>query len=657
MGGIPVTTSATTYKVRITPKTHANMPAVPGASYATTGTVTSFTSTNSQTGTDSGSATVTVDNGSPADATSAGGTAASTQVALNWTNPTDTDYDSIVVLRRASSAVANVPAEGATYTNGATIGTATVVCVVASPTETCTDTGLTNGTAYHYKLFSKDSNGNYAAGTVPTGSPFTPSATTFAVTSSAGTNGTITPNGTTNVAQGSSQLYTLNPDSGYDVATLTVDSVSIATSTSYTFTNVQTTHTISATFSLLPVTHTITSSAGSGGTITPLGATSVADAGSQTYTITPDNGYNISTLVVDSIGISTSTSYTFSNVTADHTISATFVLIPPPPGSFSIVATAGANGTVTPSGATNVTQGNSQAYTITPNSGYYTATLTVDSVSIATSTSYTFTNVQAGHTIDATFSALATPEPDTSAGVSVQTTVTFTGKAFPDGKISVINKELREEKLTSQNIVILPDGSFTISFVGVLQSMHSFGLLIKDALGRSSQTKFYLVDTTSQELTTKNIVVPPTIDVLNGQVSRGKNVTIVGSATPDYAVFVELNGIIATSTIARKDGGYRFELPTGVLEFGRHTVRTKQSDLTNENVSGFSISRNFIVSNLTVTQTDFNADGKVDIKDWSIFLARFTSKDPDTRKSIDLTGDGKVDISDFSIFIKTIRKK
>ena len=42
------------------------------------------------------------------------------------------------------------------------------------PTASCTDTGLTNDTAYHYKIFAKDANGNYATGAVPTGSPATP---------------------------------------------------------------------------------------------------------------------------------------------------------------------------------------------------------------------------------------------------------------------------------------------------------------------------------------------------------------------------------------------------------------------------------------------------------------------------------------------------
>ena len=92
---------------------------------------------------------------------------------LTGTKPADSDLDSIIVLRRAGSAVTDTPAEGATYAVGNTIGSSTVACVITSPTN-CTDIGLTNGTAYHYKIFAKDTDGNYATGVVPAGSPATP---------------------------------------------------------------------------------------------------------------------------------------------------------------------------------------------------------------------------------------------------------------------------------------------------------------------------------------------------------------------------------------------------------------------------------------------------------------------------------------------------
>jgi hypothetical protein len=185
---ISVTTSSTQYKVMITPKSHANMPAVPGASYATTATVTSITvSAGGTTGTDTDSDTRTVDNASPAGVTSSTVTGGDTLVDVAWTNPVDSDFTTsgtVVVLRRATSAVADVPVEGTTYTVGNTIGTATVACVVTGspPAQLCQDTSLSNGTAYHYKIFTQDSRGNYDAGTVPSGSPATPTGLTISGT-------------------------------------------------------------------------------------------------------------------------------------------------------------------------------------------------------------------------------------------------------------------------------------------------------------------------------------------------------------------------------------------------------------------------------------------------------------------------------------------
>lgn len=70
--------------------------------------------------------------------------------------------------------------------------------------------------------------------------------------------------------------------------------------------------------------YTITASAGTGGTITPSGSTSVASGASQTYTITPAAGYAVSSVTVDGVSVGAVTSYTISNVTANRTIAATF---------------------------------------------------------------------------------------------------------------------------------------------------------------------------------------------------------------------------------------------------------------------------------------------------------------------------------------------
>jgi hypothetical protein len=71
--------------------------------------------------------------------------------------------------------------------------------------------------------------------------------------------------------------------------------------------------------------------------------------------------------------------------------------------TYTITASAGANGSISPSGAVAVNQGASQTFTITPSSGYTVASVTVDSVNMGTMTSYLFSNVQANHTISAAF--------------------------------------------------------------------------------------------------------------------------------------------------------------------------------------------------------------------------------------------------------------
>lgn len=72
--------------------------------------------------------------------------------------------------------------------------------------------------------------------------------------------------------------------------------------------------------------YTITATSGGNGTISPMGATVVGHATSQVYTITPATGYHVVDVVVDGKSAGAVTSYTFSNVTDNHTISATFAI-------------------------------------------------------------------------------------------------------------------------------------------------------------------------------------------------------------------------------------------------------------------------------------------------------------------------------------------
>ena len=61
------------------------------------------------------------------------------------------------------------------------------------------------------------------------------------------------------------------------------------------------------------------------GSISPSGWVTVREGGNQTFTITPDAGYAVAKVLVDGKSVGAVTSYTFENVTEEHTIEVIFM--------------------------------------------------------------------------------------------------------------------------------------------------------------------------------------------------------------------------------------------------------------------------------------------------------------------------------------------
>ncbi|MBF0542723.1 MAG: FecR domain-containing protein, partial [Nitrospirae bacterium] len=219
---------------------------------------------------------------------------------------------------------------------------------------------------------------------------------TYTIVASAGTGGSISPSGNSVVNSGGSQSYSITTNTGYKISSVTVDGGSVGSVSSYTFSNVAANHNISVTFD--SISYSITASAGTGGSVSPSGTSSVTSGGSQTYTITPNTGYKINDVSVDGGSVGVVSTYTFSGVTATHTISASFSS-----STYTITASGGAGGSLSPSGLSSVTSGGSQTYVITPNTGYKITDVSVDGGSVGAVTSYTFSSVTSTHTISASF--------------------------------------------------------------------------------------------------------------------------------------------------------------------------------------------------------------------------------------------------------------
>ena len=272
-----------------------------------------------------------------------------------------------------------------------------------------------------------------------TGSYKTQYQVTFTVSPSEG--GSTNPSGS-NVWEdaGSTISITTTPNAGYTFSSWSSNTGSITFSnpnSASTTATISRTGTITASFAIN--TFTISASAGANGAISPSGSVVVNYGGSQSFTITANTGYHIVDVVVDDVSQGAVSSYTFSNVQAAHSISASFAInthdIPVTQGAndvitttvnyggtYTITVTQGANGVITP-GTTTVNYGESQSFTITPNSGYYIASITTDAGSVTVTSpsgqTVSFSNVQAAHSITATFASATTVPATTDSGATV----------------------------------------------------------------------------------------------------------------------------------------------------------------------------------------------------------------------------------------------
>ena len=235
----------------------------------------------------------------------------------------------------------------------------------------------------------------------------------YTLTASAGAGGSISPSGATSANCFTNKTFTIAPASCFSIADVLVDGVSVGAVSSYTFLNVQANHTIAASFSANGPS-TITASAGPGGSISPSGAISVACGGSQTFAIAGDACHTIADVLVDGGSVGAVSSYTFTNVTTNHTISASFALI-----NYTIAASSGPNGSISPSGAVPVGCGAGQTFTFTPSIGYIVKDVLVDGGSVGAVPSYAFSGVSANHTISVTFKI------DVTAVIAAQSTSTY----------------------------------------------------------------------------------------------------------------------------------------------------------------------------------------------------------------------------------------
>ena len=142
-------------------------------------------------------------------------------------------------------------------------------------------------------------------------------------------------------------------------------------------------------------TYTITAFAGSGGSIDPTGAVTVNFGADQAFTITPTTGYHVVDVMADGASAGAVTTYTFENVSANHTITASFEI-----NTYTLTYTAGAHGWINGTSPQTVNHGaDGTAVTAVPDTGYHFVSWS-DGVLTA---SRTDTNITANLSVTADF--------------------------------------------------------------------------------------------------------------------------------------------------------------------------------------------------------------------------------------------------------------
>jgi alpha-tubulin suppressor-like RCC1 family protein len=376
----------------------------------------------------------------------------------------------------------------------------------------------------------------------------------FTVTASAGANGSITPSGTILVASGAGKAFTITANPSFHIADVVVDGASVGAVTTYTFTGVTENHTIAASFAVDAVT--ITASAGANGSITPSGAVQVTIGTDRSFTITPAAGFHIADVLVDGSSVGAVTTFTFSNVTANHTIAASFAI-----DVFTITATAGANGSITPSGAIQVNSGANRSFTITPAAGFHVADVLVDGTSVGAVTTFTFSNVTANHTIAASFA------------IDV---FTITATAGANGSITS-SGPVQVNSGANQGFTITPAAGFHVANVLV------------DGTSVGAVTTFTFSNVTANH----TIVASFAIDTFTITAGAGAN----GSITPSGAVQVN-SGASQGFTIAASPRYHIVDVVVDGVSVGAVTTFTFSNVTANH-----TIAASFAIDVFTITAT------------------------------------------------------
>lgn len=244
-----------------------------------------------------------------------------------------------------------------------------------------------------------------------------------------------------------------------------------------------------------------------------------------------------------------------------------------------------------------------------------------------------------------TFITLAVPPPTPSGGGGSQppqAKFVVSGYAYPRATIALSLQGIPFGDTYAKEIKATHDGAFAVEFTKFPKGLYAFTVLATDAGGATSARKgiqFELLKA-GEQFSKDRVILPPTISVARDVVAWGDDLVVSGSAMPNTGVLIDVEGRVF-ETKSDANGSYELLINTAQFAGTKISVRARTA-MVSKSGYDYSLSKIVTLSSSAMPTADLNADGAVDVTDFSIFLA----------KPIDVNGDAKTNATDVSIFLR-----
>lgn len=316
--------------------------------------------------------------------------------------------------------------------------------------------------------------------------------TTYTLSIKATGNGSASYNGTTirsktstfTVNEGTSAIISFAPDNGYRIKSVKVNNADVTTGVSnnqYTINNISANTTVEVVFEAIPVTtYTLSITATGNGSASYDGNTvrsktttfTVNEGASATIMFSPDDGYRIKSVKVNSTNVTSSVSnnqYTISNITANTTLEVEFEAIPVTTYTLSIKSTG--DGFVSYNGTAfrgktrsfTVNEGTKVSISLTPDNGCRIKSVKendTDVTSYVSNGTYTINSISRNTTVEVEFETIPSSTYSLSITATGYGTVTYDYSTIRNNTYSYA---LNEGELVT--ILISPDSGYRIKSV------------------------------------------------------------------------------------------------------------------------------------------------------------------------------------------------